>query len=353
MPNNIELVRISRAMIGNPYWYGTYSQTGSEQLLSDCAKRYPNQFSKKRIETAKARGDFGKRVMDCSGLIKNVLMGGTETATPVYNAQFDLSANSFHTKATEKGSIKDIPEIIGLGLWKNNHVGVYIGGGKCIEAKGFDYGVVESELANTAFVEWFKIPFIDYVMYSDGASVYDVKNKKVIYNRLIPFEITRDIIEYLNTTEVYYNIYLDGQIATQKGRQRYGDLLSEISGKSVELIVGFFNTQQEYLASRKFIDRFSDRLYITSAFRNEFEMTDINATKGKTMAYLCELNSITSSQVIAFGDSGNDLPLLEFAGVSVAMGNAEENVKQIADYVTETNALDGVAVAVEKFVLNN
>ena len=163
MPNNIELVRISRAMIGNPYWYGTYGQTGSEQLLSDCAKRYPNQYSKKRIETAKARGDFGKRVMDCSGLIKNVLMGGTETATPVYNAQYDLSANSFHTKATEKGSIKDIPEVIGLGLWKNNHVGVYIGGGKCIEAKGFDYGVVESELANTAFVEWFKIPFIEYV----------------------------------------------------------------------------------------------------------------------------------------------------------------------------------------------
>jgi len=166
MPNNIELARISRAMIGNPYWYGTYGTIGSEQLLSDCAKRYPNQFSKKRIETAKARGDFGKRVMDCSGLIKNYLMGGTKDATPVYDAQYDLSANSFHTKATEKGPIGSIPEIIGLGLWKNNHVGVYIGGGKCIEAKGFDYGVVESELANTAFVEWFKIPFIDYV---DGA----------------------------------------------------------------------------------------------------------------------------------------------------------------------------------------
>lgn len=164
MPNNIELVRISRAMIGNPYWYGTYGQTGSEQLLSDCAKRYPNQFSKKRIETAKNRGDFGKRVMDCSGLIKNVLMGGTETALPSYDSKYDLSANSMHTKAPEKGSIADMPEVVGLGLWKNNHVGVYIGGGKCIEAKGFDYGVIESDVFNdTAFVEWFKIPFIDYI----------------------------------------------------------------------------------------------------------------------------------------------------------------------------------------------
>lgn len=164
MPNNIELVRICRAMIGNPYWYGTYGQIGSEQLLSDCAKRYPNQFSKKRIETAKARGDFGKRVMDCSGLIKNVLMGGTETALPSYDSKYDLSANSMHTKATEKGSIADMPEVVGLGLWKNNHVGVYIGGGKCIEAKGFVYGVIESDVFNdTAFVEWFKIPFIEYI----------------------------------------------------------------------------------------------------------------------------------------------------------------------------------------------
>lgn len=164
MPNNVELVRIARAMVGNPYWYGTWGQIGSEKVLKDCASRYQNQFSKKRIETAKARGDFGKRVMDCSGLIKNVLMGGTETELPSYNSQFDLSANSMHTKAPEKGPIADIPEIVGLGLWKNNHVGVYIGGGKCIEAKGFDYGVIESDVFNdTAFTEWFKIPFIDYV----------------------------------------------------------------------------------------------------------------------------------------------------------------------------------------------
>ena len=162
--NNIELADFCRQMVGSVYWFGTYGQIGNAKLLSECAKRYPNQYSKKRIDTAHSRGDFGKRVMDCSGLIKNYLMSKHGASMPPeYDAQYDLSANSFHTKATEKGSISTMPEIIGLGLWKNNHVGVYIGGGKVIEAKGFDYGVIESDLGSTAFTEWFKIPFIEYV----------------------------------------------------------------------------------------------------------------------------------------------------------------------------------------------
>ena len=76
-------------------------------------------------------------------------------------------------------------------------------------------------------------------------------------------------------------------------------------------------------------------------------MTDIEATKGKTMDYLCRLEGITCNNVIAIGDSHNDLPMLEFAGVSVAMGNAEQIVKESADFVTDTNANDGVAVAIE------
>lgn len=161
--NNIELVQFAREMVGSVYWYRTYGQVGNSKLLSECAKRYPNQYSQKRINTAHERGDFGKRVMDCSGLIKNYLMSKHGSSMPPdYDSKYDLSANSFHTKATEKGSVKEIPEIIGLGLWKNNHVGVYIGGGKVIEARGFDYGVIESDIKDVAWVDWFKIPFIEY-----------------------------------------------------------------------------------------------------------------------------------------------------------------------------------------------
>lgn len=219
-----------------------------------------------------------------------------------------------------------------------------------------------------------QVPFVDYVMYSDGAAVYDIKNSKVIYEKLIDFDITKEIIEHLNTTEVYYNLYIDRKIATQNGRLRYyynnglpqefiddymnnttvcENLLEDIKGKPVELIVGFFSNESDFKESREYVDSFSDRLYITSAMKNEFEMTNIEATKGKTMAYLCDLLSISSDEVLAAGDSFNDIPMLEFAGISVAMGNGDSEIKEIADFVTETNANDGVAVADEKFVLNN
>ncbi len=217
-----------------------------------------------------------------------------------------------------------------------------------------------------------QIPFIDYVMYSDGAAVYDVKNGKVIYEKLIDYKTTKEIIDYLNTTEVYYNLYLEGSIATQEGRLRYyynhglpqefiddymnnttvhKNLLDEIYGKSTELIVGFFNTENDYKKSREFINSYSDRLYITSALKNEFEMTNIEATKGKTMDYLCKKLGILPLEVLAVGDSLNDIPMLEFAGVSVAMENGDSKIKDISDYVTASNARDGVAAAIEKFVL--
>lgn len=218
-----------------------------------------------------------------------------------------------------------------------------------------------------------QIPFIDYVMYSDGAAVYDVNKKKIIYEKLIDFDITKQVIEYLNGVEVYYNLYLDGKIVTQNGRQRffknsdlpqkfvddyiknttvYDDLLFSIKGRGAELIVGFFNCEEDLNNAFEYVNRYNDKLYVTSAFTNEFEMTNIEATKGKTMDYLCSLEGITSENVMAIGDSHNDLPMLDFAGISVAMGNAEQKVKENADFVTETNANDGVAYAIEKYVLN-
>ena len=218
-----------------------------------------------------------------------------------------------------------------------------------------------------------QIPFIDYVMYSDGAAVYDVNKKKIIYEKLIDFDITKQVIEYLNSVEVYYNLYLDGKIVTQNGRQRffknsdlpqkfiddyiknttvYDDLLMSIKGRGTELIVGFFNCEEDLNNAFDYINRYRDKLYITSAFTNEFEMTNIEATKGKTMDYLCSLEGITDKNVMAIGDSHNDLPMLDFAGVSVAMGNAEQLVKDNSDFVTESNANDGVATAIEKYVLN-
>lgn len=81
------------------------------------------------------------------------------------------------------------------------------------------------------------------------------------------------------------------------------------------------------------------------------EITHPDATKGQGVQVLCRLLDIPMENVMAIGDSGNDETMLRQAGLGVAMGNAPESIRSCADVVTETNANDGAAIAIERYVL--
>lgn len=157
---NRGLAEYARSMVGNPYIYGTYGTLGNEKLLATKRQQYPNYVTENRVQIIKANPEkyFNKPWHDCAGLVKGYLM--RKGITVVYQSRYDLSANEFYNRATSKGPLDTLPEIIGLGLWKNNHLGIYIGGGRCVQAKGFDYGVIESDLAG--FTNWCELPFIEY-----------------------------------------------------------------------------------------------------------------------------------------------------------------------------------------------
>lgn len=158
------LLEYARAQIGNPYWYGTYGQILNSAIWRDNAKRYPKYYSDARKAKARERGDYGKKGHDCSGLIKGARWTYPQKPNmpAKYIASEDMDANTMIKTASESGAIETIPEIAGLAVWKNNHIGIYIGGGKVIEAKGFDYGVVESKLSDTKWTKWGKLSFVDY-----------------------------------------------------------------------------------------------------------------------------------------------------------------------------------------------
>ncbi|MBP5503656.1 MAG: Cof-type HAD-IIB family hydrolase [Bacteroidales bacterium] len=82
------------------------------------------------------------------------------------------------------------------------------------------------------------------------------------------------------------------------------------------------------------------------------EFTDITskfADKGKGLTAMAEHLGLQISETMAFGDGGNDIPIIRCAGVGVAMGNADDDVKQVADYVTNTVDEDGVYNALKHF----
>lgn len=81
------------------------------------------------------------------------------------------------------------------------------------------------------------------------------------------------------------------------------------------------------------------------------EITHPAASKGRALEVLCEMLDIPAANAMALGDSGNDESILRRAGLGIAMGNAPDHIKAIADAVTASNVADGAALAIEKYCL--
>jgi len=156
------LVEYCRLQLGKPYWYGTFGQRPTEALLVRKSQQWPAFWGHGRVERAR-REHIGRydRVHDCSGMIKGYLWSDTPACPPRYNAAQDLSANMFRSRSNVQ-PIASMPDIPGLGVFFNGHVGIYIGNGQVIEARGAEHGVVQTALRNRPWTTWGRLPWIDY-----------------------------------------------------------------------------------------------------------------------------------------------------------------------------------------------
>lgn len=159
---NKGLVSYAKAQIGKPYWWGTFGQKATTSLLTQKARQYPSMYPQHRINTA-TKNHLGKKVHDCVGLIKGYLWCDSNSDnTPRYIAAQDKSANGMYNACKERGYISTMPDIEGVLVFMDGHVGVYIGNGYVVEAKGFEYGVVKTKLAGRGWTRWGKCPYITY-----------------------------------------------------------------------------------------------------------------------------------------------------------------------------------------------
>lgn len=111
------------------------------------------------------------------------------------------------------------------------------------------------------------------------------------------------------------------------------------------------NKDNLWAAKKEIKETFGDKLHVVSSGDNNFEVISGTISKGIAVKYLAESLNIEPSEVMCIGDSENDLSMIEYAGIGVAMGNGLDIVKEKADYVTDTNNNSGVAKAIEHFVL--
>ncbi len=158
---NTGLVAYAKAQVGLPYWYGCYGQTADASLYKSKKEQYPDYYTADDFAS-----QYGKRVHDCSGLIKGYLWSDSPTGTPTYNSSQDKSASGLYSAAKTKGKIATIPDTPGLLVFKGTavskitHVGVYGGDGYVYEAKSHSTGVCKTAYKASDWNYWAQCSYI-------------------------------------------------------------------------------------------------------------------------------------------------------------------------------------------------
>ena len=147
------------------YWYGTYGNMCTEAKYKSKKKQYPEHYGSSRTAGYMKDIELKRRCADCVGMIKSFFWTGNRYDTdPKYgtNGCPDKSANGLFNMCKTKGDIKNIPDIPGIVVWKDGHIGVYIGGGYTIEMRGFDYDCVKRKVKDGPWKKWGQLPMLSY-----------------------------------------------------------------------------------------------------------------------------------------------------------------------------------------------
>lgn len=164
--------------------------------------------------------------------------------------------------------------------------------------------------------------------------------QQYFYDRIERLAFSEKMKEYIRTT--------------RKTVENLAEFI-KLCGKPVEKVsMSFYRDDQGIWQGYDWaLDKYGkdDSLHAVSGGFHNLEISKGSATKGNGLRILAGMLGIGMNETMACGDSQNDMDILEAAAVGVAMGNADEEVKQIADYVTKSNEEDGVAYAIRKLIL--
>ena len=198
-----------------------------------------------------------------------------------------------------------------------------------------------------------ELPFLKYVITSNGAAVYDAEQKQNLFQSLLSAEavekayISQDAYHnlsryHLTDTHMKYTLATRIPLSDFWGElEKQKDILENINlvFSDMELKDHIWQTLKETgLAS------------VTASSEKNIEVTSLMATKAHALSHLCGILDIPRENVLALGDRDNDLPMLEFAGTGVAMENGEDHIKKVADFVTKSCDDFGAAIVLEQII---
>ncbi len=130
--------------------------------------------------------------------------------------------------------------------------------------------------------------------------------------------------------------------------EKYYEDIAENPDSSVYKVLAFSTIDEKLKQARQKLGAFR-KIVVTSSSKSNIEVNHPDAQKGLALQYLAQKYGISMKQTMVIGDNFNDLSMMKLAGLSIAMGNAEEDVKKICQHVTRTNDEHGVAYAFSRW----
>ncbi len=191
----------------------------------------------------------------------------------------------------------------------------------------------------------------------NGAYIKDVEKDEVIFHRPIELDIAREILIEAEEADLYANIYIDDKLyVNELGPESdlykkisrveaipVGKLSEYISQAPTKLLIVERDLDKNQHYRTLFKEKYNDKVEVTEskAFFIEFMAKDVS--KGNAIKVVANNLNIGLEEIIAIGDSWNDIEMLKTAGLGIAMGNAHDGVKKHADMIADAHDNEGVS----------
>lgn len=242
--------------------------------------------------------------------------------------------------------------------------------------KGLIIALSTGRMHKSALMYSDELGLTDPIVSSNGAYVSERDGSRIYYEENLNGEDVLLINDILDRHETKINWYNHGTMYISEYRDYVGryEAMARTLPEDRRILIKYLNEEftlkhlieetgdaiqkgivfpvaDRIPAIRKAISE-NQRVKVVSSGADNLEFTSRLADKGLGVLALAKAKGIHPDEIIAIGDSENDLSMLKVAGMPVAMGNAMQSVLDVAEYVTDTNINDGVAKMIEKLVLN-
>ena len=230
------------------------------------------------------------------------------------------------------------------------------------------YVVLASGRPTSAMIEFAKELQCDvnnsFMISFNGSVITDLKEDKILFEHSLTKEQIHSLYDFSQQNNTHIITYIDGQIISER-HSEYIDIEKNITGLKLNIVSSFKDTvttsavkcilleEPKYLKSVETVLKAAmPDLSICMSKPFFLEAAPNGIDKGASIKILAENLNIHQSEIIAVGNAGNDLTMVQFAGLGVWVDNVDPELRHFADVIVASNNNHGVAEVVRRFILN-